>query len=103
MSQTSIDIFKKHIRVDDLATDDENAYLQSLLDAAEEWLTTVTRRSMDELIERGGGALPKTLEIAVLMLAGHWYDNRAAVSGTSMTEVPYTMSTLVKPYVKLAD
>ena len=49
----------------------------------------------------GGETLPATLQQAVLLIAGHWYNQREAVSGVQMAEVPYTLQALVKPYRKL--
>lgn len=48
-----------------------------------------------------GEQLPATLQQAVLLIAGHWYNQREAVSGVQMAEVPYTLQALVKPYRKL--
>ena len=84
----NLELLKKHVRADDFRDDDE--YLQHLLEAAE------------ELQELGGGEWPKPLQQAVLLAAGHWYNQREAVSGVQMAEVPYTLTALVKPYRKLA-
>ena len=43
------------------------------------------------------------LQQAVLLIAGHWYNQREAVSGVQMAEVPYTMQALIKPYRKLVN
>ena len=51
----------------------------------------------------GGGKLPTMLQQAVLLIAGHWYNQREAVSGVQMAEVPYTLQALIKPYRKLAN
>ena len=48
-------------------------------------------------------ALPSQLQQAVIMLAGHWYNQREAVSGVQMAEVPYTLQALIKPFRKLAN
>ena len=52
---------------------------------------------------QGDGKLPATLQQAVLMIAGHWYNQREAVSGVQMAEVPYTLQALIKPYRKLVS
>lgn len=97
----SLDLLKKHVRADDFADDDD--YLQHLLGAAEVYILTSTNRADEELCELGGGTWPKPLQHAVLLIAGHWYNQREAVSGVQMAEVPYTMQALVKPYRKLVD
>lgn len=100
MATTKLELLKKHVRADDFCDDD--AYLLHLLDAAEEYVCTATNRPADELLELGGGEqLPATLQQAVLLIAGHWYNQREAVSGVQMSEVPYTLQALVKPFRKL--
>ena len=93
-----LELLKKHVRADDFADDDE--YLQHLLTAAEEYVCTATNRTAEEL-QNEAGELPATLQQAVLLIAGHWYNQREAVSGVQMAEVPYTLQALVKPYRKL--
>ena len=93
-----LELLKKHVRADDFADDDE--YLQHLLSAAEEYVCTATNRTAEEL-QNEESELPATLQQAVLLIAGHWYNQREAVSGVQMAEVPYTLQALVKPYRKL--
>lgn len=100
MATTKLELLKKHVRADDFSGDDE--YLAQLLNAAEEYVVMATNRTTKELLEMGGGeALPVSLQQAVLLIAGHWYNQREAVSGVQMAEVPYTLQALVKPYRKL--
>lgn len=102
MSTVDLELLKKHVRADDFADDDD--YLAHLLDAAEQYVCTATNREAAELLEMGGGEhLPATLQQAVLLIAGHWYNQREAVSGVQMAEVPYTLQALIKPYRKLAN
>ena len=100
-----LELLKKHVRADEFSEDDD--YLQHLLDAAVEYVRTSTNRTEKELLELGGGdekLLPtdEPLQQAVLLTAGHWYNQREAVSGVQMAEVPYTFQALVKPFRKLA-
>lgn len=101
MALVSLELLKKHVRADDFVDDD--TYLSRLLSAAEEYVCTATNRTEAELLENGGGELPATLQQAVLLIAGHWYNQREAVSGVQMAEVPYTLQALIKPYRKLAE
>ncbi|MCI1778788.1 MAG: head-tail connector protein [Bacteroidales bacterium] len=102
MATVSIELLKQHVRADDFTTDD--AYLGQLLEAAEEYVVKATNRTSAELVEMGGGEkLPATLQQAVLLIAGHWYNQREAVAGVQMSEVPYTLQALIKPYRKLAN
>lgn len=101
MASVDIALLKQHVRADDFSEDDQ--YLQHLLEAAEQYVCDATNRTTDELLKLGGEALPVTLQQAVLMIAGHWYNQREAVSGVQMAEVPYTLQALIKPYRKLVD
>ena len=100
MATVDIALLKQHVRADDFSDDD--VYLTHLLDAAEAYVCDATNRTPAELAQ-AGGKLPATLQQAVLLIAGHWYNQREAVSGVQMAEVPYTLQALIKPYRKLVD
>ena len=99
MSVLSLALFKKHVRADDFADDDE--YLEHLLDAAEASVVASTNRTFQELAGYNDGDFPVPLKHAVMMLAAHWYNQRESVSSTQMSEVPDSLQALVKPYRKL--
>ena len=99
MSTVKLELLKKHVRADEFSDDDE--YLAHLLEAAERMVVKSTNRTAEDLLEGEGGNLPSDLEHAVLLLAGHWYNQREAVASVQMTEVPYTLQALIKPYRKL--
>lgn len=101
MATVNIALLKQHVRADDFSDDDQ--YLQHLIDAAEQYVSSATNRTSDELVEIGGGKFPVMLQQAVLLIAGHWYNQREAVSGVQMAEVPYTLQALIKPYRKLVN
>lgn len=96
MSTVSLELFKMHVRADDFAGDD--ALLEHYLDASEEWVVNATARTLDDLLELGGGKLPPSIVQAVMMLGGHLYNQRESVSAVQMQEVPYSVQALVKPY-----
>ena len=100
MATVDIALLKQHVRADDFSEDD--AYLAHLLEAAEAYVCDATNRTSAELVE-ADGKLPVTLQQAVLLIAGHWYNQREAVSGVTMVEVPYTLAALIKPYRKLVS
>lgn len=102
MALVELELLKQHVRADDFSEDDE--YLEHLLRAAEEYVTGATNRSEAELLAMGDGEhLPATLRQAVLLVAGHWYNQREAVSGVEMREVPFGLQALLKPYRKLVE
>lgn len=97
----SLTLLKKHVRADDF--DDDDDLLQHYLDAATTVVITATNRTVEELTAIGGGEVPTPLVQAVMMLAGHWYNQRESVSASQMYEVPDALASLVKPYRKLVD
>ena len=101
MAVVSLALFKKHVRADDFA--DDNEYLEHLLATAEVSIITATNRTEQELIDGNAGEFPVPLKHAVMMLAGHWYNQRESVSTVQMHEVPDALQALVKPYRKLVS
>ena len=101
MAVVSLALFKKHVRADDFADDDE--YLDHLLAAAEVTVITATNRTEQELTDGNTGKFPVPLKQAIMMLAAHWYNQRESVSSVQMHEVPDALQSLVKPYRKLVS
>ena len=99
MTMVDLELFKKHVRADDF--DDDDDYLDHLLEAATVAIVTATNRTEEELREMGGGTMPVPIIHAVMMLAAHWYNVRESVSMGQMHQVPDTMQALVKPYRRL--
>lgn len=97
----SLALFKKHVRADDFTDDDE--LMQHYVDAAEAHVIQATNRTADELQQLGSGEYPAQLKQAVLLLAGHWYNQRESVAGVQMHEVPDALQALIKPFRKLAE
>lgn len=102
MAVVSLALFKKHVRADDFADDDE--YLQHLLDTAESAVITATHRTQEELAQMGNGHdVPTPIKHAIMMLGAHWYNQRESVSNVQMHAVPDSLQALIKPYRKLAE
>lgn len=101
MSVVTLALFKKHVRADDFAEDDE--YLQYLLEVATSSVIIATNRSQQELERIGGGSLPLPIEQAILMLGAHWYNQRESASTIQMHSVPDSLQALIKPFRKLAE
>ena len=101
MAAVSLVLFKKHVRADDFADDDE--YLEHLLETAESAVITATNRTESELEQMGDGAMPAPIKHAIMMLGAHWYNQRESVSGVQMHAVPDSLQALIKPYRKLAE
>ena len=101
MAVVSLALFKKHVRADDFADDDE--YLTHLLETAESAVITATNRTEEELEQMGDGAMPTPIKHAIMMLGAHWYNQRESVSSVQMHAVPDSLQALIKPYRKLAE
>lgn len=101
MPSVSLELFKKHVRADDFADDDE--YLAHLLEAAETHVVQATARTPQELAGMGGGEMPRPLAQAVMMLAAQRYNQRESVASTQMHQVPDSLTALVKPFRKLVE
>ena len=101
MAVVSLALFKKHVRADDFADDDE--YLEHLLEAAETAVITATNRSQEELEQMGGGEMPTPIKHAIMLIGAHWYNQRESVSSVQMHAVPDSLQALIKPYRKLAE
>lgn len=101
MAAVDLQLFKKHVRADDFADDDD--YLSHLLETAEEAVVIATNRTRDELSAMGNGTFPTPLKHAIMLLGAHWYNQRESVSTTQMLAVPDSLQALVKPYRKLVE
>ena len=102
MAVVSLALFKKHVRADDFADDDE--YLEHLLDTAENAVLTAPNRTKEELAQMGNGHdVPTPIKHAIMMLGAHWYNQRESVSNVQMHAVPDSLQALIKPYRKLAE
>jgi len=97
-----IDLVKTHLR---LERDDEDDYLQLLADAAVTHFETHTGRTLvaigtdpDSLAV---DEVPLYLDISqgLLLLVGHWYENRELTSERPLSEAPAATYALWGPYV----
>lgn len=101
MAVVSLELFKQHVRADDFADDD--TYLAHLLDVAQESVIAATNRTETELTEMGGGSFPVSLKHAIMLLGGHFYNQRESVSQVQLHAVPDSLQALIKPFRKLVD
>ncbi|WP_199181675.1 head-tail connector protein [Pantoea sp. ICBG 1758] len=96
---------KTHCRIDDDDTSEDDL-LTIYIGAAKRHVETFTRRTLyatntdpgyesdeDRLL------LDDDVRTAMLLLAGHWFANREAVSDKSLSEIPLAVNALLQPYV----
>ena len=96
-----LDTVKSHLRVDG---DEEDALIQAYTDAAfstfEQWTNRKLIAEGDPLPEPLGSTLVMTSAICqgALLLVGHWYQNREAVSMAGTIEMPMATKALWQPH-----
>lgn len=81
-------------------TDDRGPYLE--LKFNQTWPDVYDREDAVEIIWQAGygaaTAVPAAIKQAALLMVGHWYKNREAVTEGALTEVPLAASALIAPY-----
>ena len=98
MAFVTLSLLKSHVRADDFDTDDE--LLEHYAEVATEKVLTDTNRSASDYEDEDP---PLALQQAVLLLAGHYYNQREAVSSGSMSSVPEGYSALIRPWRILVE
>lgn len=102
MANALLEKFKKHVHADDVGCDEE--MLQFYLDAAEKQVVRLCDCGKDKLyVDDGKGnmVLPEDLQLAVLLLASHYNDNRADASPVQLHSIPNGVEAIVKGYTEL--
>ena len=89
---------KKHLNVDDCFQDDDS-YIESLADVAEEIVEHHLRTSLDSIASEYNGKLPAPIKHAMLLLIGNYYANRESIAFASAQELPLSYEYLLSPYV----
>ena len=95
-SGLNLELLKRHARADDGNYDDD--LLEQYLEGARETVLSYAGRTEEEISAMGCGSM---FVQAVLMLAAHWYNQRESVSSVNMSQVPDSVSVLVKRFQKL--
>lgn len=81
---------KKHLNIDTDFTDD-NTYIQSLINVAE----NVVQKNIDVELSDLGETLPTPLKQAMLLLIGNYYANRESVTFGAATPLPHAYEYLI--------
>lgn len=82
---------KAHLRVVDT---DEDGLIQGLIDAATDHLQSID-------VDVSAVPLPPALHHAILLLVGHFFENREAVSDQPVHVLPLGVARLIAPYRSL--
>lgn len=99
MSIVSVADLKAHANI---TVEDDDALLQSYIDAAEEWVGKFTGKALASYAaDNPSASVPEPLKHAVKMLAAHLYANReATIVGQTLTitDVSPGIYDLMNPY-----
>ena len=83
----SLERVREHLRVDH---NEEDELIEHYIEASEAHLTSIG-------VDLDQDPLPSSIELAILLLVAHFYENREA-AGKPMSKTPIGVSTLVAPY-----
>lgn len=94
-SYLDLEDVKKHLNV---YHDEDDAYIESLMEVAEDALSLALKRPLYDLEDRAG-RLPASLYHALRILVAKYYAQREGTAYSNMDEMPFGMQSLIKPYV----
>lgn len=103
MTYLTLELIKKHLNIDSDFVDDDT-YLTSLGDVAEEIISQHLENKLDSIAEDNNGDLPSPIIHAALLLVGNLYMSRESVTFSSVSKIPLSYGGdvyqyLLDPYV----
>lgn len=108
MAHLSLQQVKKHLRVDDdLTYEDEliELYMQAAETKAADFIDKQIYKSVDDVPEDAKEGhyviLNSAIKAAELLLIGHWYKNRESVVDGRVTEMPLSFSYIMRHYRRI--
>ena len=97
MRWTTLDNIRKHSRMDFCC---EDSLLEEYVEAAEDTILEILRRSETDLIDTYG-KVPAAIRQATQLLVESSYQHRAPSTSQNLSVVPYSIDLLLKPYMIL--
>ena len=97
MKYLNLDILKKHLNIDNFFHDDDD-YVVSLGDVAEEMVATHLDNKLDIIAADNDGNLPMPIKHAMLLLVANLYQNREGIAFTSVNDIPHSYDYLLGQY-----
>jgi uncharacterized phage protein (predicted DNA packaging) len=100
-----LSLVKDHCRIDP-DVDEDDQLLKTYVSAAARYVENYTRRHLYKSADDDGYAddcdrllLTEEVQAAMLLLVGHWYENReATVTGQATSKVPLAVDSLLQPH-----
>lgn len=98
MIYVDLELVKRHLNLESSFTEDDS-YLGSLIEAAEENVAKDLCVTVEELETIGGGSrIPALLRHAILLTIGAFYSNRESVTNARLQELPRGVKYLTELY-----
>ncbi|MBC8618948.1 phage gp6-like head-tail connector protein [Parabacteroides faecis] len=94
----TLEDLKKQCNVD---FEEDDKLLIKYAVAAERFIEKRLNTTFKDIIVDNDGVFPEDIEMAVLMVATHWYRVREAVSSTAQSRVPFGVEALITPHKKI--
>ena len=97
MNYLTLEEIKKHLNIDSEFTDDD-AYVESLGDVAEEVVAKHLNSDLELLSYENNDVLPAPIKHAMLLMIGDWYQSRENNTFGSVSELPHSAEYLLAFY-----
>lgn len=92
----TLDMAKRHLRIEDAFTEDD-AYIEALIDVAEERVAAELCMEVDDMSKiTKDGSLPATLLHAILLTIGAYYTNREDITTVQTKPLEYGVKHLTQ-------
>lgn len=88
---------KKHLNLESDFTDDD-AYITSLIEVAEQAVEVHVNVAFETLAEEGGGNLPAPIKQAILLMIGNLYQHREVMGSVNELQLPRAYDYLIDLY-----
>lgn len=98
MAYISLKSALNHLNIEEVSSCD-NEYITDLIGVAEAVVERDVCRSLESMEDKEG-KIPAPLKHAILLLVGHYYDNREPVAFAHSSKVPLSYEHLVNLYKK---
>lgn len=94
----TLEMAKRHLNIEDTFTDDDS-YINSLIDVAEEKVAKELCMDVDSLATLGSGnTIPPTILQAILLSIGGYYTNREDITAIQTRPLEYGVKYLTQLY-----
>lgn len=86
---------KAHLRIEHAA---EDAVITSYLLAAAQWFEKEAGITLEDMPRDDFGQVPQLVKQAILLIVGHWYENREAAGPLTIKTIPLAVESIVAQF-----